>query len=212
SGALVAARWIPVLAWTAAPAIFWLVASLAVSWYVYDYSPLGRYEWLPPLLAHRPSRWLNLHAGLDEASAPLSRLLPGSDHSSLDIFDPRQMTEASIREGRRVTRAHEPQSIDWARLGPKDAIFLIFTAHEMRHDNDRVSLFRRIAGVLAAGGEIAVVEHLRDWANFLAFGPGFWHFLPLRTWRATAAAAGLRIRKEISVTPFVHVFLMEKSR
>jgi hypothetical protein len=211
AAAFFAARWIPAMVWVGAPASFWMVASLVVSWYVYDCSPLTRYEWLPAHLLRRPARWLNLHAGIDEATAPLSRLLPASYGRSLDIFDAREMTEASIHEARRVTGAREPQPINWAKLRPQDAVFLIFTAHEIRWPDSRVRLFRRAAAVLSAGGEIAVVEHVRDWLNFLAFGPGFWHFLPLRTWRATAAAAGLRIREEFSITPFVRVFLMEKS-
>jgi len=211
AAAFVAARWTPVIAWLAAPAVFWVIASLAVSWYVYDRSPLMRYEWLPAHLLRRPARWLNLHAGIDEATAPLLHILPESEGCSLDIFDAREMTETSIHEARRVNGVHEPQPINWAKLRPQDAVFLIFTAHEIRCEDSRVRLFRRAAAVLSAGGEIAVVEHVRDWLNFLAFGPGFWHFLSLRTWRVTAAAAGLRIREEFSITPFVRVFLMEKS-
>ena len=38
--------------------IFWTVGSLAVSWYVYDYSPLVAWNWIPPLLADIiPARW-----------------------------------------------------------------------------------------------------------------------------------------------------------
>ena len=88
--------------------------------------------------------------------------------------------------------------------------FLIFTAHEFRRTEARVRLFREVAGALTPRGQIAVVEHLRDWRNFLVFGPGFWHFLSRRTWLSTAAAAGLHIHDEFSMTPFVRVFLMEK--
>jgi hypothetical protein len=55
-----------------------------------------------------------------------------------------------------------------------------------------------------------VVEHLRDWANFLAFGPGFLHFLAEQAWQQAAAAGGLRIEKRLRVTPFVNVFVLRK--
>jgi hypothetical protein len=199
---------VPWLTLAAAPAAFWFVSSLAVSWYVYDCSPLSRFEWLPARL-QTPRRWINLHAGLDLATEALSRLFPGTEGRSVDIFDPHEMTAASIRQARRVTGAPPGAAIDWRSLPSQDAIFLIFTAHELRRFQARVRLFRAAAAMLSEDGQIVVVEHLRDWRNFLAFGPGFWHFLPLRAWRATAAAVGLRIRAEFSVTPFVRVFLLE---
>jgi hypothetical protein len=208
--ALLLALRAPWLTLAAAPATFWFVSSLAVSWYVYDYSPLSRYEWLLPRL-HVPPRWLNLHAGLDLATETLSQLFPGTEGRSVDIFDPREMASASIREARRVMRVSIGAAIDWRSIPSQDAVFLIFTAHELRRDEARVRLFQAVAETLSEGGQIAVVEHLRDWRNFLAFGPAFWHFLPLRAWRATATAAGLRVREEFSVIPFVHVFLMEKA-
>jgi len=200
----------PILALAAMPAAFWLAASLAVSWYVYDRSPLGRYEWLAGVLARRPARWINLHAGVDNAGAILPRLFPG-DGRTFDIFDPAEMTEPSIREARRALHATPPEApVDWDALPPQDAAFLIFTAHELRRPEARMRLFGALARSLAPGGEIALVEHLRDWRNFLAFGPGAFHFLSARTWRDAARAAGLRIRTEFSITPFVRVFLLER--
>jgi hypothetical protein len=52
-----------------------------------------------------------------------------------------------------------------------------------------------------------LVEHSRDWANFLAFGPGFLHFFTERAWRHAAEAASLSIRMHRTITPFVHVFV-----
>src|SRR5262249_61960756 len=104
------------MVWVAVPASFWMVASLVVSWYVYDCSPLTRYEWLPAHLLRRPARWLNLHAGIDEATALLSRLLPESDGRSLDIFGARELTVASIHVARTFTRVCGTQSMTCARV------------------------------------------------------------------------------------------------
>jgi hypothetical protein len=193
------------------PAAFWFAASLAVSWYVYDRSPLGQYEWLARSLARRPARWVNLHAGVDNAGAVLPRLFPRAEGRTFDIFDAREMTEPSIREARRALHAPPAGAeVEWDALPPQDAAFVIFTAHELRRPEARVRLFRALGRAILPGGEIALVEHLRDWCNFLAFGPGFLHFLSARTWRDAARDAGLRIRREFSVTPFVRVFFLER--
>jgi hypothetical protein len=53
-----------------------------------------------------------------------------------------------------------------------------------------------------------LVEHLRDAANFAAFGPGFLHFFSRRTWLA-AAEGPFQLAVEFPITPFVRVFGFE---
>jgi SAM-dependent methyltransferase len=196
----------------ALPALFWLGSSLLVSWYVYDRSPLYRLAWLAALLSAPPRKWVNIHAGLDETSHLLAGLFPLAEGRVLDIHDPVEMTEPSIEEARRY--ATLAPSADWRALplsdGSCDAAFLIFAAHELRHHEARVTLFREVARSLRPGGELIVVEHLRDAANFFAFGPGFLHFLPRSAWRRAASAAGLEVRSESSITPFVNVFHLRR--
>lgn len=194
-------------------ALFWICSSLLVSHYVYDRSGLYRLRWLSGCLSQPPTRWLNIHAGLDESSLVISSLFPGSQGQIIDIYDPRTMTEPSIKRARRVAGlpsppAHAPGLP--ASDNDFDAVFLIFAAHELRRPEERARLFSEVARVLRAGGELVLAEHLRDWPNFLAFGPGFLHFFSKRTWQTAANSAGLAIRLHRTVTPFVHVFVLQK--
>jgi len=196
-------------------AVVWTCSSLLVSHYVYDRSGLYRLSWLPGCLSRRPERWINLHAGVDESSLAMHSLFPGSEGQTIDIYDPCKMTAPSIKRARRVSGvsllpAH-PQTLP-ALDGGFDTAFLIFAAHELRDHQDRVRLFQEIARVLRIGGELVLVEHLRDWANFLAFGPGFLHFFSKRCWETATGSAGLTIRLRATVTPFVHVFVLQRQR
>ncbi len=92
-----------------------------------------------------------------------------------------------------------------------DTLFLLFTAHEIREPARRVVFLREASRTLAAPGQILLVEHLRDWKNFVAFGPGFFHFYSRREWLRAAREAGLTVEREFPATPFVKCFLMSRS-
>jgi hypothetical protein len=192
---------------------FWIAASLAVSWFVYDRSPLMTARWIPGALGIEPHYWLNLHAGLDEWTPALRALLPHSHGRTLDIFDPGAMSESSISRAREnAQRRSEPADFRDlpAANGSVDTVFLFFCAHELRTHAARCELFGEVSRVLASGGRVIVVEQLRDWRNFLAFGPGFLHFHSGAAWRRCFADARLLMVTELSVTPFVRVFVLEK--
>jgi SAM-dependent methyltransferase len=91
-----------------------------------------------------------------------------------------------------------------------DATFLLFAAHELRHRGQRVRLFQEVARILVPGGDLILMEHSRDWWNFLAFGPGFLHFFSRREWRRAALDAGLVLQAEFSRTPFVRVYQLRR--
>jgi len=199
-----------------APALFWMMSSLLVSHYVYDRFPLYDLNWIPQVLSRMPSRWLNIHCGFDETSSLLAAIFPRAAFDVVDIFDARVMTEASISEARR--REHGAIAATPGRFddlpfssGTFDAAFCIFAAHELRRDSQRATLFLEIARVLAPGGELVLMEHSRDWCNLLAFGPGFLHFFSQRAWRRTAAEAGFKVQTELSMTPFVHVYVLRRT-
>ena len=219
--ALMWLQWLPRLIVTALLGVaglsmFWAVSSLIVSYYVYDYVAVTQWSWLPDALLHSPRRWLNIHAGLDQSTEILERLFPGTDPVVLDIYDSREMTEPSIARARRerpFRHAAVPCRLDAFPLPDRDrdTVFLLFAAHEIRNPARRVALFKQAARVLSMPGQVLLVEHLRDWKNFVAFGPGCLHFHSRREWLRIAREAGFRLEEEGCVTPFVRRFLMSRS-
>src|SRR5258708_22438754 len=127
--------------------LFWLGSSLLVSHYIYDRFPLYDLSWLARSLSRAPRRWVNIHAGLDETSHLLATLFPSAEGKVLDIYDPREMTEPSIEQARRINPASlQAVPADWRALPlpdhQLDAAFLVFAAHELRRHDARVQLFR----------------------------------------------------------------------
>ena len=217
---IVVSMWLPLalrvlLLLATGAAVFWSCSSLLVSHYVYDLSSFYSLDWLPGCLSRPPVRWINIHSGIDETSRVIASMFPGSKGQITDIYDPSEMTEPSIERARRIAAA-PLASTDWRALPAPDqefdAAFLIFAAHEVRHHEARVQLFREVARVLRVGGELVLVEHSRDWANFLAFGPGFLHFFSEQTWQDAANASGLLTRLHRTLTPFVHVIVFRRQR
>jgi SAM-dependent methyltransferase len=201
----------------AAPALYWLVSSLVVSHYVYDRYPMYDLHWIAGVLDRAPRRWIDLHCGLDEFSLLLKELFPQAEGQVVDIFDESTMTEESIRRARALVRSVSPAVQARYDALPFedcvfDAAFALFAAHELRRSEERLRLFREVARVLAPGGEFVVMEHARDWRNFLAFGPGFLHFFSRRAWRRMAEEAGLARRAEFKRTPFVRVYVLRRER
>ncbi len=200
----------------AALILFWTFSSLLVSWYVYDHAGVTRWEWMLPVLQYAPPRWANIHAGLDESTASLRRLLPGTEGVVVDIYDPITMTEPSIARARRVYPAAEPFRVGSAMAlpfpdGDRDAVFVLFAAHELRDSEGRTQLLREVHRVLKSGGQMILVEHLRDLPNFVAFGPGFLHFHSGPSWLRSIDEASFQVVEQREVTPFVRCFTLRKA-
>jgi SAM-dependent methyltransferase len=200
----------------ALPPGLWLASSLIVSHYVYDRSRLYQLDWLDEVFPLAPRNWVNIHSGFDETSELLAAKLPGTDSETVDIYDPKVMTEPSIAIARYLkaspahARAARYDALPFA-TGSIEAAFAIFCAHELRRHHQRVTFFTEIARILTPGGSIILVEHSRDLWNFLAFGPGVFHFFSEQTWRCAAFDAALIVHAECSITPFVRVYNLRRT-
>ena len=188
-----------------------VVVSLLVSYYVYDCSALYSLSWLEPGAA--PARIVNIHAGFDETSALLRQRFGAAELEVIDFYDPREHTEVSIRRARAAyppfagTRRAAPQALPLP-ASSADQVFVILAAHEIRQPAQRVAFLREIRRVLRPGGQLVVVEHLRDPANFLAYTIGFLHFYSRASWLRDFVAAGFGPAREQKITPFIYAFTL----
>ncbi len=214
----------PVYLVPAALIVFWMVVSLLVSFIVYDSSDLYKYNWLLGLVKNSPAAILNLHAGFDESSKALRILFPDAKLEVYDFYSGIEKTEPSIDLARSASESKnhssdsteiEPVSVGlsgWQlKERSQDLVLLLMSAHEVREPKDREEFFSEIHRVLKPGGQCIVVEHMRDVANFFAYGPGFVHFHPRGEWLRLSKKCGFETRKEKLVTPFVRVFSLCKT-
>jgi SAM-dependent methyltransferase len=204
-----------VLAGLVVTAGYWTVASLIASYWVYDASILTRWTWLAEYFPAAPRRLANLHSGFDDTSHTLRQAFPEAQWLTWDLYDPAQMTEASIARARRASSGPRAERVDAASLpahtAELDGAFLIFAAHEFRTAAGRETLFAELHRVLKPNGKLVLVEHMRDLPNFVAYGPGFLHFLGRAEWLRLARVTGFEINHELRVTPFVRVFVLRRS-
>jgi len=190
------------------------ILSLAVSYYVYDLSDLYQFKWLDNLSMSSNSTIINVHAGFDETSVILNTKFPNAILKAFDFYDPIRHTEPSIKRAREAYPAFANtvgiRSTSIPMKGHSvDYIFVIFSAHEIRNDEERILFFRELKRVLKPSGRIIVVEHLRDLANFAAYNVGFLHFISRDSWMKTFAGAQLVISGERKVTPFITTFILK---
>ncbi len=192
-----------------------VIISLGVSYYVYDYSGLYSLKWLADLHLSAESTIVNINAGFDETSALLKARYPDGRLFVFDFYDPKKHTEVSIARARKAY-APFPQTIriDTQTLpltkGSVECIFNIFTLHEIRNSSERIDFLKQQHAALAKNGYCLVVEHQRDLLNFLAYNIGFLHFYSTHEWRTNFHAAGFKVQREMKITAFVSVFILEK--
>ncbi len=201
-----------ILLWAAAlGAVYMSVASAGASHWIYDRSDLYRFSWLAAILDGSPQRVAVLHAGYDEVTALLSGKFPNAIFSSYDFLRPSERTEPSIVRARALYG--DPDAVQLEPGSPLSqsysAILLLLSAHELRTADERVRLLTGIRESTVPSGTIVLVEHVRNWANFLAFGPGAFHFWSRSSWEADFAHAGLEIKKQFAITPFLRGYFLK---
>lgn len=195
--------------------VYFIFVSLGVSHFIYDRSDLYRWKWLDRALGNvKIRRAIFCHSGFDETSAALREKFGGAQWQLLDHYDGQRMTEPSIRRARAMfppgpdtlPARHDawPLAADSA-----DAVFGLLAIHELRSETERTAWFTECKRCLRHDGRAVIVEHVRDTANLLAFGPGFLHFHSVASWQRCWTSAGFRLADQFRVTPFVRVFLLK---
>ena len=190
-----------------------VLVSLLVSFYVYDISKLYQFSFLPNFNGETV---LNITAGFDETSTILKDKFPKIDLTIVDFYDEKKHTEVSIKRARKAyPRVENTHSVSTKKLPFPNDFFdhavAVFSAHEIRKDEERIQFFKEMSRVTKTNGEIFVTEHLRDIYNFAAYNIGFFHFHSLQTWSKTFSNARLIIKRTIKTTAFVTTFIITKN-
>lgn len=193
--------------------LFWIFSSLIASYWIYDKTFTADWSWVKTYLEPAPKTLGQFHAGFDETSGILRKVFPNVDWRVADIHPQNEKLTASLERARQNQNAVCPR-VDSTCLPFESeifsAIFLIFSAHELRKPETRTQFFSELYRILQNKGRVLMVEHLRDFANFAAFGPNFVHFYSRKEWLRCIHSVSFKIVKEFRKTPFVRVFILEK--
>lgn len=202
--------------------VFWIVIAafiygflmpLIVSAYVYDFSGYYTFHWLKNLIGNdeRVKLIVNINAGFDETSFIIKSKLPGSDLKVFDFYNAEQHTEPAIKRARKVSLVYpNTQQIASNSIPLKDKtadiIFLLSAVHEIRSHDEKIRFLKECHRLCKPDGKVIMVEHLRDFPNFLAFSVGFTHFFSCSTWKNAFEQAGFSSFQETKFTPFMSIF------
>lgn len=207
-------NWHPLAFWlTVSAFIYGLIMPLIVSAFVYDFSGFYEFHWLDSQISNqeRVVSIININAGFDETSFIIKNRFPLSHLDVFDFYDAKRHTEPAIKRARKVsliypnTRTIASNSIPAANASA-DLVFLLSAAHEIRSHQEKIEFLRECCRLLKPNGRVIMVEHLRDFPNFLAFSVGFTHFFSRATWKNAFEHAGFNSFEETKFTPFMSVF------
>lgn len=210
-------QWPDVLYWLVIGGfLYGLTMPLFVSAYVYDFSGYYRFDWLRKmnLKDTKDTFHLNVNAGFDETSFILESIFPDTPLQAYDFYNPSKHTEQAIVRARKVslgypnTASIETHSIP-LKENTADTIFLLSAIHEIRTFNEKVEFLKECRRVCRPEGRVIVVEHLRDFPNFLAFTIGFTHFFSKAVWLNAFTEGGFKAIEEKKFTPFMSVFVLQ---
>ena len=206
--------WSNLLFWTVILAfLYGLIMPLIISAYVYDFSGYYKFNWLKKfnLTDSEDKQILNINAGFDETSFIIKNYFSKSDLKVFDFYNAEKHTEPAIIRARKVSLVYpNTQQIISNTIPLKDnsvdLIFLLSAAHEIRSQNEKIQFLKECHRVCKSNANVMMVEHLRDFPNFVAFSVGFTHFFTKRTWRNAFKDAGFTTFTEQKFTPFMSIF------
>lgn len=207
-------NWSGILYWSIVLTfIYGLIIPLVVSAYVYDFSGYYNFAWLKRLnIADTECKQiLNINAGFDETSFIIKELFSQSELQVFDFYDPKQHTEPAITRARKVSLVYPNTQQIISNIIPLkdntiDMIFLLSAVHEIRSQDEKIQFLKECHRVCKANANVIMVEHLRDFPNFMAFSIGFTHFFSKKTWKKAFEEAGFSSCNETKFTQFMSVF------
>jgi SAM-dependent methyltransferase len=207
-------NWSDLLFWVIISAfLYGLILPLIISAYVYDYSGFYDFDWVKSYSIEDSDmkQILNINAGFDETSFIIKNLFPKSDLKVFDFYNAAQHTEPAIIRARKVsivypdTKQIKSNSIP-LQDNSVDIIFLLSAVHEIRSQEEKVQFLKECHRLCKQNAKVIMVEHLRDFPNFLAFSVGFTHFFSKRVWKKAFEKAGFSSFAETKFTPFMSIF------
>ncbi len=200
--------WIVILSF-----LYGLIMPLIVSAYVYDFSGYYNFDWLKNynFTDTEGKQILNINAGFDETSFIIKNNFPKSDLQVFDFYNAKQHTEPAIIRARKVSLVYpNTQQIVSNAIPIKDnsvdLIFLLSAVHEIRTQDEKIEFLKECNRVCKPTANVIMIEHLRDFPNFVAFTIGFTHFFSKNTWKKAFQAAGFSTVTEQKFTPFMSIF------
>lgn len=207
-------EWPGILFWvTVAAFLYGFITPLVVSAYVYDFSGYYEFQWLKRFISdnERLKLIVNINAGFDETSFILKDYFPECDLKVFDFYNARRHTEPAIKRARKVSLVYPntqqtPSGSIPLKDSSADIIFLLSAAHEIRSYEEKVQLLKECHRLCKPGGKVIMVEHLRDFPNFLAFSVGVTHFFSRAVWKNAFTRAGFASFQETKFTPFMSIF------
>lgn len=193
--------------------IYGLMMPLIVSAYVYDFSGYYDFLWLTKFISDTESvqSIANINAGFDETSFIIHNKFPQANLKVFDFYNAERHTEPAIKRARKVSLTYPNTQIIASNIIPLntnslDVVFLLSAAHEIRSHEEKVEFLKECYRICKPNGKVIMVEHLRDFPNFLAFSVGFTHFFSPSVWRNAFESAGFTSFHETKFTPFMSVF------
>lgn len=200
--------WIVILSFS-----YGLLMPLIISAYVYDFSGYYDFKWLKnlKLTDSKDTQILNINAGFDETSFIIKNHFPKSNLKVFDFYNAEKHTEPAIIRARKVSLVYpNTQQISANTISLKensvDIIFLLSAAHEIRSQKEKIEFLKECHRICKPDAKVIMIEHLRDFPNFLAFTIGFTHFFSKKTWRNSFKCAGFITFNEQKFTPFMSIF------